>query len=259
MTNTAQVLGIRIHSMPVSKLVEQIIRTIDEGKRIIVAYVNVHAMNIAYEQPDFAHFLNSEANYVFCDGFGVKLGALLLGEKIAYRYTPPDWIDELCAACAQRGYTLYFLGAAGDVAERAAKHQMKNHPGLRVVGWHHGYFNKTYDHPDNQAVIDDINRCKPNILVVGFGMPMQERWLSENWDRLEAHVAFPVGAMFDYVVGEVYRAPRWITDNGLEWLARLVIEPRRLWKRYMIGLPVFFYRVIRQRLGLDGRFQHQKA
>ncbi len=81
-------------------------------------------------------------------------------------------------------------------------------------------------------------------------MPAQEIWLSENWDKINCKVALPVGAMFDYLANITPRAPRWMTDHGLEWLGRLVIEPRRLWRRYLIGLPIFFWRVLLQRFGL---------
>jgi N-acetylglucosaminyldiphosphoundecaprenol N-acetyl-beta-D-mannosaminyltransferase len=259
MATAIDVMGIRVHSMSADEIVATIGQTIERGERTIVANVNAHALKMALEQPDFARFLNNEADYVFCDGFGVKLAAFILGKSVQYRCTPPDWIDNLCAACAEHGYTLYLLGAEGDTAERAAHRQMEKHPNLQVVGWHDGYFNKAQDHPENQAIVDYINQLKPNILLVGFGMPLQEQWLSENWDRLEAQVALPVGALFDYMVGNVYRAPRWITDHGLEWLARLVIEPRRLWRRYVIGLPVLFSRVLVYRLFHDRRSQQEAA
>ena len=121
---------------------------------------------------------------------------------------------------------------------------------FQVIGTHHGYFNKTPGHPQNEAVIKSINAAKPDILLIGFGMPIQEKWIMENYDRLDVKVFMPVGAAFDYVSGNVRRAPRWMTDHGLEWLGRLIIEPRRLWKRYIIGIPLFFYRVLLQKFGL---------
>ena len=81
-------------------------------------------------------------------------------------------------------------------------------------------------------------------------MPLQEHWLMENWHRIESNIALTGGAVFDYVSGDLRRAPRWMNENGLEWLGRLVIEPRRLWRRYLVGNPHFLYRVFRQRLGL---------
>lgn len=242
--NTVEVLGVRVHSIPVSELIDRSVKAIKRDDKIIVSYSNIHAMNLAYEQERFRNFLNRAA-YVFCDGVGVKLGARLSGQSLDYRYTPPDWIDDLCAVCAEQGLTMYFLGAKEGVAERAAQKQMKKYPALQVVGSYHGYFDKAPDSEGTRQVVDAINRLKPNILVVGFGMPLQEYWIESTFDQLDINLALPVGALFDYIVGDVYRAPRWITDNGLEWLARLVVEPRRLWRRYIIGNPKFFWRVFR--------------
>jgi N-acetylglucosaminyldiphosphoundecaprenol N-acetyl-beta-D-mannosaminyltransferase len=136
------------------------------------------------------------------------------------------------------------------VADKAAANLKARFPDLRIVSTHHDYFDKTPGSAENEAVIEQINAVKPNILIVGFGMPLQERWLMENWDHIDANVALTGGAVFDYVSGELQRAPRWMTDNGLEWLGRLLIEPRRLWKRYLIGNPLFIWRVLKQRLGL---------
>ena len=118
-----------------------------------------------------------------------------------------------------------------------------------VAGADHGYFNKAFDNLENDRVVNNINDVRPNILFVGFGMPMQERWIMENRDRLDVNVIMPVGAMFDYLAGTVPRAPKWMTDHGLEWLGRLIIEPRRLWKRYLIGNPFFLWRVLKQKFG----------
>jgi N-acetylglucosaminyldiphosphoundecaprenol N-acetyl-beta-D-mannosaminyltransferase len=99
-------------------------------------------------------------------------------------------------------------------------------------------------------VLQAINATSPDILLVGLGMPIQERWLMENWGFVKAKVALPVGALFDYLAGEIPRAPHWMTDHGLEWLGRLIVEPRRLWRRYLLGNPRFLWLVLKQRLGL---------
>jgi N-acetylglucosaminyldiphosphoundecaprenol N-acetyl-beta-D-mannosaminyltransferase len=103
------------------------------------------------------------------------------------------------------------------------------------------------EHPENESVIAIINRLRPNILIVGFGMPLQERWLMENWDRIHANIGLTGGAVFDYISGNVPRAPRWMTDHGFEWLGRLLVEPSRLWRRYLIGNPLFIWRIMKQR------------
>jgi N-acetylglucosaminyldiphosphoundecaprenol N-acetyl-beta-D-mannosaminyltransferase len=91
------------------------------------------------------------------------------------------------------------------------------------------------------------------MLLLGFGMPLQERWLMQNWDCLDVRVALTGGAAFDYISGDLRRGPRFLTDNGFEWLARLFIEPKRLWRRYVIGNPLFLLRVLKQRLTRDKR------
>jgi N-acetylglucosaminyldiphosphoundecaprenol N-acetyl-beta-D-mannosaminyltransferase len=174
----------------------------------------------------------------------------LLGHNLPDRMTWADFAWTLAEYCVQQGFTLFLLGARPGVADEAADRLREKLPDLHIVGTQHGYFDKTQDSEENRSVIQRINAVRPNILVVGFGMPLQERWLMENWDQIEANVALTGGAVFDYVSGNQRRAPRWMTDNGLEWLGRLIIEPRRLWRRYVIGNPVFFYRVLKQRLGL---------
>jgi N-acetylglucosaminyldiphosphoundecaprenol N-acetyl-beta-D-mannosaminyltransferase len=136
------------------------------------------------------------------------------------------------------------------VADKAAACLIERFPDLHIVGIHHGYFDKAPGSPENEAVIQQINDVQPNILVIGFGMPLQEQWLMRNWERIEANVALTGGAVFDYVSGQLRRGPRWMTDHNMEWLARLIIEPRRLWRRYLIGNPLFLWRVLKQRFGL---------
>jgi N-acetylglucosaminyldiphosphoundecaprenol N-acetyl-beta-D-mannosaminyltransferase len=98
-------------------------------------------------------------------------------------------------------------------------------------------------------VVEEINTAAPDILLVGLGMPLQERWLMENAHKLDAGATLTGGAVFDYVSGRLSRGPRLLTSHGFEWLARLLVEPRRLWRRYLLGNPLFILRVLKQRLG----------
>jgi len=239
-------LGIQIHDFAAQDVIDFIAKTIQLDKAAIVANVNVHCMNLACKQPWLIDFLN-KAEVNFCDGAGVMLGARILGYRIPERITYADWTWQLAEFAEPRGFTFYFLGAKPGIAEKAAAKLKERHPNLQVIGTHHGYFDKTAGSVENEAVIQQINALKPNILVLGFGMPLQEKWLMENWDNIEANIALTGGAVFDYISGELQRGPKWMTDNGFEWLARLIIEPRRLWKRYLIGNPLFLYRVLKQR------------
>jgi N-acetylglucosaminyldiphosphoundecaprenol N-acetyl-beta-D-mannosaminyltransferase len=243
------ILGIHIHPVGIAQLHTLISDLILHDKHGVVLNVNVYCLNLAFENPWLKALLN-RAEVVFCDGAGVLLGAHVLGHKIPRRITYADWIWQLAEFSESKGFTFFFLGGRPGVADMAADRLRKQFPNLCVVGTNHGFFEKTVNGAENMAVIQQINKVKPDILVVGFGMPIQERWLLENWERIDANVALTGGAVFDYVSGELRRAPRWMTNNGFEWLGRLIIEPRRLWKRYLIGNPLFLYRVIKQRLGL---------
>ena len=243
------VLGVRVHSASRKDLVDYAVQAAVSKNRVVIANVNVHALNLACELPYLRKFFNS-AEIVFCDGFGVALATRLLGQTPPKRLTPPDWVPELARAAQTRNLSLYLLGSRVGVADEAAQRLLLQFPGLRIAGTHHGYFDKTHSSAESEAVVDAINAARPDILLVGFGMPLQERWMMENRGRLQVNVAIPVGALFDYLAGEVPRAPRWMTDHGLEWLGRLVVEPRRLWRRYLIGNPIFLWRVLKQRAAL---------
>jgi N-acetylglucosaminyldiphosphoundecaprenol N-acetyl-beta-D-mannosaminyltransferase len=244
-----RILGVQVHLLTVEQLINQMADMIDRNCHSLILNVNVHCMNLAYQHVWLRNYLN-QASIVFCDGVGVMLGARLLGFRIPQRFTPADWLWQLGKFVEPRGYSLYLLGARPGVAKRAAENLKAKYPGLRILGYSDGYFDKTPGSLANETVLREINRCKPNILILGFGMPLQEKWLLENWDRVDANIALSAGAVFDYISGNLRRAPRWMTDHGLEWLGRLIIEPQRLWKRYLIGNPLFLWRIVKQRLGL---------
>lgn len=245
---TIHMLGVRIHSLTSIQLLGIIKRCITNQQKIIIAHVNVHGMNYACKLKWYRKFLNT-AEIVFCDGFGIILGARLLGHRIQERITYADWAWELAGFSETNQFSLFLLGGQPGVAEKAADKLKAFHPHLVISGIHHGYFNKLKGSIENDHVLQVINSAKPNILLVGFGMPLQEQWLVENWDQITANVALTTGGAFGYVSGDIRRGPEWLTKHGFEWLARLWMEPKRLWKRYLIGNPIFLWRILMQRLG----------
>lgn len=240
------VLGVGVNPLTVEELEAEVRRRVRGAECAVILNANAHCLNLAYRDAELRDYLDG-ADLVFCDGFGVMLAARLLGRRIPARITYADWTWRLAALAAGEGFSLYFLGARPGVARRAADRLVAKYPGLTVSGVHHGYFDHRAGSPENEAVIREINAAAPDILIVGFGMPLQERWLMRNRRRLNAKVALTGGAAFDYVAGDLFRGPRLLTDNGFEWLARLLIEPRRLWRRYLVGNPLFLARVLRQR------------
>jgi len=244
------VLGVPISIIEVDRLHQFIAARCSENGRALVLHANVLLLNLAYKQEWLRHYFK-QADVVFCDGSGVQLGAKLLGYTIPERITYADWTWRLAEFCEAHQLSLFFLGARPGVAEKAANRLRERFPELKIVDTHDGYFDKSPDSIENREVIREINDSQPDILLIGFGMPIQERWLMENWDQLNVKIGLTGGAVFDYISGNLKRAPRWMTDHGLEWLGRLIIEPKRLWKRYIVGNPLFLWRVVKQKIGWD--------
>lgn len=241
------ILDVMVDPLTTRQLNGLITAHIDDTRHSCFLNVNVHCLNLATELTWLRDYLN-DADVVFCDGAGVMLGARILGHHIPERITYADWMWDLAAVAAERGYSFYFVGARPGVAAAAAARLQARYPSLIIAGVDHGYFDKTPGSPENEAVIGRINAARPHILLLGFGMPLQEQWLRDNWSALQVNIGLTGGAVFDYLSGELKRAPRWMTDNGLEWLGRLLIEPGRLWQRYVLGNPKFLARVLAQRL-----------
>jgi N-acetylglucosaminyldiphosphoundecaprenol N-acetyl-beta-D-mannosaminyltransferase len=152
----------------------------------------------------------------------------------------------LVGYCSRKGYSIYFLGSEQYVVEKAVKRLSEQYPDLKVHGYHHGFFQKHGSESDN--VVENINTCQPNVLLVGFGMPLQEDWIRRNFERLNVNVVLTAGSSFEYAAGKKPVCPPWVSRIGLEWFYRFLFEPRRLFKRYFFGNPKYLTRVLLQRL-----------
>jgi N-acetylglucosaminyldiphosphoundecaprenol N-acetyl-beta-D-mannosaminyltransferase len=208
-----------------------------------VMYVNAHVVNQSRVTPGLGEALR-QADLVYCDGYGVRLAARVLNLPVPHRMTGADWIFGLATLCELGGQSVYLLGSEPPIAREAAARLRRWYPRLELVGAHHGYFD--LDSPHNERVIEDINCSRPHIVLVGMGTPKQELWVDRYADQLDGAVVWTVGALFDYVSGHVPRAPAWLADNGLEWIFRLAVEPRRMWRRYLLGNPMFLSRVLNE-------------
>ena len=242
-TEPSQLFDLPIETEPPADLLRRIIGFTEGNERKRVAYVNAHVINQSFDIPEVRRALIS-SDVVYCDGYGVRLAAKALDAEIPHRMTGADWIYGLAALCELAGQSVYLLGAEPGVTAEAARRLGRWYPRLQIAGTHHGYFDIGSAHDDR--VVEDINACRPDIVLVGMGTPKQELWVQRNAERLDADVLWTVGALFDYVSGRVPRAPGWLADNGLEWIFRLAIEPQRMWRRYLLGNPVFISRVMTQ-------------
>lgn len=235
-----EVTGIKIHNLTFDELNESIKLLILGGGKHIVSNVNINAMNIAYEQKWFKLFLNN-ASINFCDGDGVRLAAKLKGKNIKQKITYNRWIWDFASFSEMEGFSFYLIGSKQGTIERAKNVLSSKYPNLEIKGYRNGFFNEDSDISD---CIADINDKKPNVLILGMGMPHQEKWLLQNREKLSFNVALTGGAVFEYISGNATMTPAFFYRNKLEWLYRFIKEPRRLFKRYIVGNPLFFLRVI---------------
>ena len=173
------------------------------------------------------------ASLVLADGVSVMMAARLLRLNLPERVPGSDLVPELFQATAERGpIKVFLLGAGPGVAERAARNIVTRWPAVQVVGTYSPPFGFERDRRENDRILAHIAATQPDMLIVGLGAPKQEIWVHAHQDRIRASVAVCAGATIDFLAGEKRRAPRWMQHAGLEWLHRLVTEPRRLARRY---------------------------
>lgn len=245
-----RVCGVRVDALDVRRLHAFMHHAIVRGRTVPVLNANVQAVVLAQRDKEFARILE-EAPVVFCDGSGVRLGSKLLGDELPERITYADWIHQLVPFLREKGHSIYLLGGKPGVALEAARKLEERYPGIRIAGAEHGYFQKTGH--QNDAAIAKVNEARPDVLLLGFGMPLQEKWIAANLAKLDARILLSGGACIDYVAETVRRGPKILVDHHMEWLARVVVEPRRLWKRYLLGNPHFLFLVLREKWFGRGR------
>lgn len=249
MTNDTQkvnITGVLISNLSLNELLNTVLTLIKKDGSSIMLSGNVHSINLAHKLSWFKKMMNN-ADIVRNDSAGVQLAGKILGTSIKDRITWADFGWDLAAFCEELDLSLYFLGNKPGIPEKAKFQLQQKHPNLQVVGTQHGYFKKVGK--ENNLIVNEINNKKPDILIVGFGIPEQESWIMENHTKLDTGIIMTGGNCFTFLAGEETRAPSWMHINGLEWLYRFFKEPIRMFERYIIGNPLFITRVVLQKFG----------
>jgi exopolysaccharide biosynthesis WecB/TagA/CpsF family protein len=245
---TIEVLGVPLARLTAPEALDEIERLAGLDAPVLVAYANAYTLNSAAGDPAYGDVLR-RADLVLNDGKGVMLAARLLGDRFPADLNGNFLTPLLLRRAAERGWPVYFLGARPGVAAGAADRLRNEIPGLQVAGVHDGYFSPA----DLDGVIAGIRESGAHVLLVALGNPAQERWLDEHLEPTGVRIGVGVGAFFDFQTGAIPRAPEWMNRLGLEWVHRLVLEPRRMWRRYLVGNPLFLIRVLRSRFARKSR------
>lgn len=241
---SAELMDVRIHHVVRTDLLAYLEWALATRTPSFVNGINAHAFNLAWDDADFRMILN-RSDLVFVDGYGVLLGARLAGMQFSERLTFADWMDAFFERCIPGGWSVFWLGDTDEVGAAFEHHLAQCHPGLRFAGRHHGFFDR--EGAENDEVIAKINASGADVLLVGMSMPIQEKWLWRNRDKLQAIVRISSGGYARVATGIIPRGPRWMTDHGLEWLYRFLQQPGYTWRRYLLGNPLFILRLLRWR------------
>ncbi|MEG0371776.1 MAG: WecB/TagA/CpsF family glycosyltransferase [Clostridium sp.] len=214
-------LGVEVSTLSMDEVILEVDRVISEEEKTFIVAINPEKIMKAQEDKELLKLIN-KANIKIPDGSGVVLASILKQGSIKGRVTGIDLFKNICFVGANREYKIFLLGSKKNVVERASQKLKEEIKGINIVGIQDGYFE------DNKKVIKSINESGANVVFVAFGSPKQEKWITDNMDKINANVFMGVGGSFDVISGDIQRAPKWMQKCGSEWIYRLIKEPRRI-------------------------------
>ena len=244
-----EILGYMVDSCGKDQCVNDIKEWIVSGDQCRwLACLNPHSYVMSLDDELFAQALHN-ADWLVPDGFGILLASKLMGGRIRERVTGSDIFWELHDALNQLGgFSVFFLGSTEKTLSIIQKKMLHDFPDIRVAGAYSPPYKTEFAEDDNRLIVEAINRVKADVVWVGMTAPKQEKWICQNKDALNVKFIGAVGAVFDFYSGKVKRSHPIFQRVGLEWLPRLIQEPRRLWRRVGISGPIFLWHVFHKML-----------
>lgn len=245
------ICGVEIDRYSFDEVIELIVKhTLTSEKPEYV--VTPNAMHILLLQKD-AEFrkIYSKSFLVVPDGVSLLWAAKFLQTPLNGRVNGTDLFEKICAIAAQKNLKVFLLGGRPRAAQQAKEVLQARHPNLTIVGTYCPPYGFESQPKELDLINSQIKAVSPDILFVGLGAPKQEKWIAANYLDLGVPISIGIGVSFELVANMVTRAPVWMQKAGLEWLFRLIVEPQRLWKRYILGNPTFIWLVLKQRLGMS--------
>lgn len=235
-----EVMGVRFDNVTMDEALEKAKQILAGDKAAYVVTPNAEIVYEAMHDESLCSLLNN-ADLVLPDGAGVVLASKILKTPLTQKVAGVDFADNLLGVLAQTGGSVYLLGSKPGIAELAAEKMLAKHPGLTIAGMADGYFK------DEASVVEKINAVKPDVLFVCLGAPKQEKFMVAHQQELQVKLMAGLGGSLDSFAGTVKRAPKWMIDLSLEWLYRLIKEPKRF--KRMLRLPKFLWAVCLKRIG----------
>jgi N-acetylglucosaminyldiphosphoundecaprenol N-acetyl-beta-D-mannosaminyltransferase len=245
------ILGVGVSAINMEAALGTIEEWIERHEAHYICITGVHGVMESQRDAELRH-IHKAAGLVTPDGMPLVWLSRLLGFRHVERVCGSDLMLAVCERSVTRGYRHFFYGGAPGVAEKLVARLQSRFPGLQVAGTESPPF-RPLTPDEDRAAVQQINAARPDVVWVGISTPKQERWMAAHVGRLSAPVLIGSGAAFDFHAGIKRRAPRWMQRSGLEWLFRLMLEPRRLWRRYLINNPWFLCLVLLQVLGKEFR------
>lgn len=233
-TERISTLGVEVDLVRPEEVMQLITEAVSQNQRCRLANHNAHSIYLTKKNLEFAAFFKS-ADLIEVDSTPLIFFTRLLGlhSRPMHRCTYLDWRDHFWSVASRKKWRVFYLGGAPGVPEAAAASLSARYPGVQI-STRNGFFDAAPGSMENQHVLQEIEQAKPQVLFVGMGMPRQEIWIHQNQHRLPPMVVLSVGAAFDYEAGTQEPAPRWMGRIGVEWLFRLIGDPRRLFYRYCV-------------------------
>ena len=247
-SKSVNVLGVFVSAISMFDALTEIQRVISQRKFSYCTVTGVHGVMESQRDPALK-LIHNNAALVTPDGMPLVWLGRLHGHKHVERVYGPDLLLAACQHGLEKGWRHYFYGGAEGVPELLAQKLCARFPGLQVAGTYSPPF-RQLSNQEEVEILQLINDAHPDILWVGLGAPKQEYWMAAHLGKVSAPVMIGVGAAFDFHAVVKKQAPRWMQRSGLEWLYRLLSEPRRLWKRYLVNNPLFVILVLAQLLGI---------
>jgi N-acetylglucosaminyldiphosphoundecaprenol N-acetyl-beta-D-mannosaminyltransferase len=238
------VLGVGISAVDMTTAVDVIGGWIERGEQHYVCVTGVHGVMESQRDADLRRIHNA-SGLTTPDGMPMVWAGRRAGATWMRRVYGPDLMLALAEQAAARGWRSFFYGGREGVPERLVENLRRRYPGFEAVGWYSPPF-RPLSEAEDAAIVERINALRPDLVWVGLSTPKQERWMDAHVGRLKAPVFLGVGAAFDIHAGTLPQAPHWMQTNGLEWMYRLIREPRRLWRRYLSIVPRFMVQIVRR-------------